>query len=64
MRTLSKFVAAHRPCGWLTGEVGELTDAGYHVRVLCWCGAAFARWVTSEIAEPDLLLSGLLAFPN
>jgi hypothetical protein len=58
-----QFVAANRLCGELTSDVGELIDTGYHVRVLCWCGAVFARWVTPDAADRDLLRSRLLAFP-
>jgi hypothetical protein len=62
--SLELFVAAHRPCGELTSDVGELTDTSYHVRVLCWCGAVFERWVTPAMADRDLLRSSLVAFPN
>ncbi len=42
---LEQFVGRHRSCAELTIDVGALTDAGCHVRVLCFCGAVFARWV-------------------
>jgi hypothetical protein len=61
---LEQFVDTHRACGDLTSDVGELTGAGYRVQLVCSCGAAFARWVTPEIADDDLLRSGLLTFPN
>jgi hypothetical protein len=61
---LEQFVAVHRPCGHLTSDVGELTDTGYHVRVRCPCGAVFARWVTPDTADLDLLRSRLVAFPS
>ncbi len=61
---LERFVAAHRPCGELTSDVGELTDTGYHVQLVCSCGAAFERWVTPDAADRDLLQSRLAAFPN
>jgi hypothetical protein len=61
---LEQFVVAHRPCGELTSGVGELTDAGYVVRVAGAWGAIFERWVTSEIADRDLLYSLLLVFPS
>jgi len=61
---LERFVAVHRPCGELTSEVGDLTEAGYDVRVLCRCGAVFAKWVTPSDADEDLLCSRLSAFPN
>jgi len=60
---LERFVAAHRPCGELTSEVGK-PAAGYALRVACACGAAFERWVMPETAEPDLLYSRLQTFPN
>jgi len=38
---LEQFVTAHRPCGKLTGDVGELEPSrGYLGRVSCSCGAA------------------------
>ena len=58
---LERFVSVHRPCDELTSGVGELTDTGYAVRVTCVCGAIFERWVTSEVADRDLLYSRLLA---
>jgi hypothetical protein len=62
---LEQFVSAHRPCGELPGDVGELEPSqGYLVRVSCSCGAAFERWVTPDAADRDLLGSGLTAFPN
>lgn len=61
---LERFVAAHRPCGGLTSDVGELTDTGYCAQLVCSCGAAFDRWVTPDAADRDLLRSRLLAFPN
>jgi hypothetical protein len=36
---LELFVAAHRPCGRLTGDVDEPTESGYLVRLACACGA-------------------------
>jgi len=59
---LEQFVTAHRPCGELTGDVGELTDTAYHVRVTCTCGDTFERWVTPNLAAQDLLRSALPAF--
>jgi hypothetical protein len=62
---LAQFVTAHRPCGKLTGGVGELESSqGYLVRVSCSCGAAFERWVIPDAVDRDLLRSGLTAFPN
>ncbi len=61
---LEAFVTAHRPCGGLAADVGQLTEAGYQVRVACACGAAFERWVSPDAAERDLLASRLPAFPN
>jgi len=43
---------------------GSSSSDGYRVRLLCPCGAVFSRWVTPEIAEHDLLRSGLPAFEN
>jgi hypothetical protein len=61
---LERFVTAHRPCGGLASDVGELTDAGYVVYLACACGAAFERWVTLDAADRDVLRSRLPAFPN
>jgi hypothetical protein len=52
------------PAVRLTSDVEELTDAGYRMRVMCWCGLAFERWVTRDAEDRDLLRSRLLAFPN
>jgi hypothetical protein len=61
---LERFVAAHRPCGGLTSDGGELTDTGYRAQLVCSCGAEFERWVTADAADRDLLRSQLPAFPN
>jgi hypothetical protein len=63
-RDLEQFVTAHRPCGELTSYVGNLTDTGYRVQLVCSCGAAFERWVTPDAADGDLLRSRLLAPSN
>jgi hypothetical protein len=54
---LETFVAVHRPCGELTGEVGEPEAEGYALRVACVCGVAFEGWVTRAMANLDLLRS-------
>jgi hypothetical protein len=61
---LEQFATAHRPCGGLTSDVGDLTDTGYRMQLVCSCGAAFERWVTPDAADRDLLGSSVLAFPN
>ncbi len=61
---LVQFVTAHRPCGELTSDVGELTRTGYALRLVCVCGAAFERWVTPSDADEDLLCSRLSALAN
>jgi len=61
---LERFVTAHRPCGRVTSDVGELTGSGYLVRLTCECGATFERWVTTETADRDLLYSRLPANSN
>jgi hypothetical protein len=62
---LARFVTAHRGCGELVGDVGEISKGGgYTFRIVCSCGASFERWVTPEIADEDLLRSRLLAFPG
>jgi len=61
---LERFVAAHRPCGGLTADVGEPIESGYGARPACACGAAFERWVAPSDADRDLLRSGLAACPN
>ena len=48
---LERFVTAHRPCGRVTSDVGELTGSGYLVRLTCECGATFERWATTETAD-------------
>jgi hypothetical protein len=61
---LEQFVAAHRACGELVADLGEMTETGYSVRLACSCGAVFERWVTPEAADHDVLRSRLLAFPG
>jgi len=61
---LERFVTAHRPCGRATSDVGELIGSGYLVWLTCECGATFARWVTAEPADRDLLYSRLPANSN
>jgi hypothetical protein len=63
-RDLEQFVNVHHPCGELSSNVGKLTDVGYVVHLACTCGAAFEQWITSKMADHDLLHSRLLAFPN
>jgi hypothetical protein len=61
---LERFATAHRACGELTSDVGELTSKDYALSLACVCGAAFERWVTPDAADRDLLRSPLPAFPN
>ncbi len=61
---LEHFVHVHRPHGDTTWWAGSPSLDGYRVRLLCPCGAVFSRWVTPEMAEYDLLKSGLPAFEN
>jgi hypothetical protein len=62
---LEQFVTAHRPCGRLSADVDESTEAaGDGFQVACSCGAVCERWVTPEMADHDLLRSRLLAFPH
>jgi hypothetical protein len=61
---LERFVTAHRGCGELTSDVGEITERGYSVGLTCSCGATCERWIAPEIADEDLLRSRLLASPN
>jgi hypothetical protein len=64
MDDLEGFVAAHRPCGTLTGDASAPAPTGYLLWVSCSCGALFERWVTPEAAEYDLLRSRLLISQN
>jgi hypothetical protein len=61
---LERFVTAHRGCGELTSDVGEIIESGYRLQLTYSCGAIFERCVTPEEADGDLLRSCLLAFPN
>jgi len=61
---LEAFVAAHRPCGDFDPEVGEPTTTGYALEVRCACGAAFARWISPELAAEGLLRSRLSVVDN
>ena len=62
---LEEFVTNHRPHGSMTGDATEPAWNGYLLTVACPCGVVFARWVTPEDAELDLLqaaaLNGLAA---
>lgn len=46
---LERFVTAHRPCGDLTGDVGDLSRTGYALRLACACGAAFEHTIRLRI---------------
>ena len=59
---LEQFILTHRSHGDPTWWARSPSPAGYRVRLLCPCGIVFSRWVTPEIAEHDLLRSGLPAF--
>jgi len=48
-------VSNHHPHGLLTADATEPAWNGYLVRVACPCGAVFARWVTPQEADADLL---------
>ena len=52
---LYEFVSNHPPHGLLTADATEPAWNGYLVRVACPCGAVFARWVTPQEADADLL---------
>jgi len=52
---LYEFVSNHHPHGLLTADATEPAWNGYLVRVACPCGAVFARWVTPQEADADLL---------
>ena len=61
---IQKFIAAHRPCGEVTGRAHPPTSNGYRIWVVCTCGDILDRWVTPEAARYDLIHSNLLALPN
>jgi len=52
---LEEFVPDHRPHGGMTGDATEPLSNGYLLTVVCSGGVVFARWVTPEQAEADLL---------
>ena len=58
------FVTVHRACAELTCDVGESSEESFYVRNACSCSAVFERWVTSDMAEHDLLRSGLPVSSN
>jgi hypothetical protein len=51
---LGRFVARQHSWGATTGEVGEATETGYCIQIMCGCGAGFERWVTPGVADRDL----------
>ena len=61
---VERFVESHRSCEAMFSRVGDLTSAGYSVRLRCSFGARFACWVTCEQADLDLVFSGLSASPE
>ncbi len=48
---LEEFVAARRACGNLAGDLRELTETGYQVRLICCCGASFESFYPSKLAR-------------
>ena len=52
---LVDFLQSHRPHGPLTADATDPAWNGYLLTVACPCGVVFARWVTPEYAETDLL---------
>jgi hypothetical protein len=52
---LQDFVFNHRPHGPLTTDATEPAWNGYLLTVACPGGVEFARWVTFEDADADLL---------
>ncbi len=58
---LEEFVRDHRLHGPLTGDATEPVLNGYLLTVACLCGVVFERWVTSQDAAVDMLLSDLRA---
>ena len=58
---LTQFVAQHRACGALTGDAEDPGPYGYRLWVSCPCGAAWARWVTPEDADHELIHTETLA---
>jgi hypothetical protein len=62
---LRGFILTHRACaGPRHADVSPPASDGYHLAVICGCGAAFKRWVTLDDADEDLLRTALLAFEN
>ena len=57
---LEELVRDHRPHGTMTGDATEPAGNGYLLTVMCPCGVVFARWVTPEEAELDLLRAASL----
>src|SRR5437870_4947226 len=56
---LEEFVADHRPHGPLTGDATAPAWNGYRLTVACpW--VVFARWVTPQEADADLLRLAVL----
>jgi hypothetical protein len=60
---LREFVARHRVHGKLLGDATPKAN-GCMVTVACPCGVVFMRWVTTEEATRELMLSELLASDN
>jgi hypothetical protein len=61
---IQHFIAAHKPCGRVSGTVEAPEDDGYAVKVRCSCGDTLRCWVTAEAARHDLIYSTLLYSPN
>ena len=52
---LEDFVHDHRPHGTMTAQVTQPARNGYLLTVACSCGVVFARWVSPQEADADLL---------
>jgi hypothetical protein len=52
---LADFIADHRPHGSMTVNATEPVWNGYLLTVAVPCGVVFARWVTPEDADADLV---------
>lgn len=61
---LSRFIQAHRGCGFPRAKAEPTITDGYLLWIDCPCGVSFERWVAPRNEDEGLLRSALLALEN
>jgi hypothetical protein len=63
-RQLSRFIQAHRGCGFPRAKAERTITDGYLLWIDCPCGASLERWVALQNEDESLLRSALSSFEN